>query len=154
LGTVGAGLFTRSATNLDMKTLLGVGRDRSPIKVQKTINIHAPVEEVFGFWTDYQNFPRFMSNVREARPTGEGRSHWIVAGPGGLPVEWTAEVTRMIPNRLLEWKCAPGSTIRHCGLIHFEPVHEGSTRIHIELSYLPLGGAVGHALARLFGSDP
>ena len=57
LGTVGFGLFMRSATNLEMKTLLGVGRDRQPIRVQKTINIHAPVEQVFGFWTDYGNFP-------------------------------------------------------------------------------------------------
>ncbi len=154
LGTVGAGLFMRSATNLDMKTLLGVGRDRRPIKVLKTVNIHASVEEVFGFWTDYRNFPRFMSNVREARPTSDGRSHWTVAGPAGLPVEWTAEVTRMVPNKMIEWKSAPGSTIRHCGVVHFEPVHEGSSRVHIELSYYPIGGAIGHALARFFGSDP
>ena len=84
----------RSAANMDMKSLLGVGRDRRPIKVRKTINIHAPVEQVFDFLTDHRNFPRVMSNVREARPMGDRRSHWVVAGPGGAPIEWTAEVTQ------------------------------------------------------------
>lgn len=154
LGAVGFGLFMRSATNLEMKSLLGVGRDRQPIKVQKTINIHAPVEHVFGFWSDYRNFPRFMTNVREARPTGNGRSHWIVAGPAGLPIEWTAEIAQQVPNKLLAWKSLPGSIVRHSGVIHFEPIHEGSTRVHIEMCYHPIGGAIGHTLAKLFGSDP
>ena len=154
LGTAGFGLFMRSATNLDMKSLLGVGRDRRPIKVRKTINIHAPVEQVFDFWTDYRNFPHFMTNVREAHPTGHGRSHWIVAGPAGMPIEWTAQVTEMVRNELLSWKSAPGSAITHWGVIRFEPVHEGSARVHIELCYYPPAGAIGHALARVFGSDP
>jgi len=154
LGTVGFGLFMRSATNLETKSLLGVGRDRRPIKVRKTINIHAPVEQVFDFWTDYYNFPRFMTNVREARPTGDGRSHWTVAGPAGLPIEWTAQVTELVRNKLLAWKSVPGSAISHSGVIHFEPTHEGSSRVHIELCYYPPAGAIGHALARLFGSDP
>jgi uncharacterized membrane protein len=144
----------RSATNRGMKTLLGVGQDRQPIKVQKTINIHAPVEQVFDFWTDYRNFPRFMSRVREARPLGEGHSHWIVAGPAGLPIEWTAEITNQVTNKLLAWKSLPGSTVRHCGVVHFEPTHEGSTRVHIDMSYHPIGGSIGHAVARFFGSDP
>jgi uncharacterized membrane protein len=154
LGAMGFGLFMRSATNREMKSLLGVGHDRQPIKVRKTINIHAPVEQVFDFWTDHRNFPRFMSRVREARPLGEGRSHWIVAGPAGLPIEWTAEITEQVPNKLLAWKSLPGSTVRLCGVVHFEPTHEGSTRVHIEMSYHPIGGAIGHAVARFFGSDP
>jgi uncharacterized membrane protein len=154
LGTMGFGLFMRGATNREMKTLLGIGQGRQPIKVQKTINIHAPVEQVFDFWTDHRNFPRFMSKVREARPIGEGRSHWIVAGPAGLPIEWTAEITKQVPNKLMEWKSMPGSTVMHCGVVHFEPVHEGSTRVHIEMCYHPIGGVIGHALARFFGSDP
>lgn len=154
LGTVGFGLFMRSATNLDMKSLLGVGRDRRPIKVRKTINIHAPVEEVFDFWTDYRNFPHFMANVREVWPAGHGRSHWIVAGPAGLPIEWTSQITELVRNKLLSWKSVPDSAISHSGVIRFEPIHEGSTRVHIELCYYPPAGAIGHALARVFGSDP
>jgi uncharacterized membrane protein len=154
LGAMGFGLFMRGATNREMKNIFGVGQDRQPIKVRKTITIHAPVEQVFDFWADYRNFPRFMSRVREARPTGEKRSHWIVAGPAGLPIEWTAEITRMVENKSLEWKSLPGSTVRHSGVVHFEPIHEGSTRVHIEMCYHPIGGAIGHAVARFLGADP
>jgi uncharacterized membrane protein len=95
-----------------------------------------------------------MSNVREVWHAGNGRSRWIVAGPAGLPIEWTAQVTEMVRNELLSWKSESGSPIRHSGVIHFEPVHEGSTRVHIELCYHPPAGAIGHTLAKLFGSDP
>src|SRR5262245_61046706 len=111
LGTAGFGLFMRSATNLEMKTLLGMGRQRQPIKVQKTINIHAPVEQVFDFWADHRYFPRFMANVREARPTGDGRSHWIVSGPAGITIEWNAELTAMVPDQLMDRQGLPGSTV-------------------------------------------
>ena len=78
----------------------------------------------------------------------------IVSGPAGLPIEWTAEITEHVPNKLLAWKSLPGSTVQHGGVVHFEPIHEGSTRVHIEMCYHPIGGAIGHALAKLLGSDP
>src|SRR5262245_8422149 len=154
LGTVGFGLFMRGVTNLDMKSLLGIGRDCRAVEVQKTININAPIERVFEFWTNYQNFPRFMSNVREVMPAGSGRSHWVVAGPGGVPVEWTAEITEMLPNSLLAWRSISGSLINHTGVIHFEPNRDKGTRVQIKLCYHPLAGAIGHTLAKLFASDP
>jgi uncharacterized membrane protein len=144
----------RGITNLDIKSLVGVGRDCRALEVQKTINISAPVEKVFEFWTNYQNFPRFMSNVREVSSIGEGRSHWIVAGPAGVPVEWTAEITELVPNKLLAWRSINGSIINHMGIVHFERNRDNGTRVHIRFCYNPLAGAVGHALAKLFGSDP
>jgi uncharacterized membrane protein len=153
-GTVGFGLFLRGVTNRDLKSLIGLGRECRPVEVQKTININAPVERVFEFWTNYQNFPRFTSNVREVRPSGEGRSHWIVAGPAGVPVEWTAEIAEFVPNKLLAWRSIDGTVVNHAGVIHFEPNREGGTRVHIRLCYHPLAGAVGHALAKILGSDP
>jgi uncharacterized membrane protein len=154
LSAVGFGLLMRGATNREMKSLVGLGHDCRPIEVQKTININAPVERVFEYWTNYQNFPHFMSNVREVRPTGTGRSHWVVAGPAGVPIEWTAEITEMIPNKRLAWRSIPGSVIDLAGVIHFDANHNGGTRVQIKLCYQPLAGAIGHALAKIFGSDP
>jgi uncharacterized membrane protein len=153
-GTVGFGLLLRGVTNRDMKSLIGLGRDCRAVEVQKTININAPVESVFKFWTNYQNFPRFMSNVREVRSSGEARSHWIVAGPAGVPVEWTAEITELVPNKLLAWRSIDGTVVNHTGVIHFEPNREDGTRVQIRLCYHPLAGAIGHALAKILGSDP
>src|SRR5438552_2177895 len=74
LGTVGFGLFLRSMTNLPLNRLTGIGCRRRAVDVQKTINIAAPVEEVYDFWTNFENFPRFMSHLQEVRDLGNGRS--------------------------------------------------------------------------------
>jgi uncharacterized membrane protein len=152
LGLSGGALVARAATNRDLKSLLGFGE--RGITVQKTIHVSAPVEQVFGFWTDYQNFPRFMHNVRDVRQVAENRSHWVVAGPAGVPVQWTAEVTHVVPGELIEWRSISESAVRHHGHVHFEPHGDGGTQVRVHLSYLPPAGAFGHAVATMFGADP
>jgi uncharacterized membrane protein len=154
LGLAGLGVLVRSLTNMDASRLTGIGAGRRAVEVQKTININAPVEKVFDFWTHYGNFPHFMSNVREVRDHGNGRSHWVVAGPAGIPVSWEAEITQYEPNRILAWKSIERSIVENAGIIHFQPNDRGGTRVHIQLAYNPPGGALGHALARVFGADP
>src|SRR5262249_32633492 len=129
-------------------------RMRRAVDVQKTMRIHAPVDQVFDFFALYENFPKFMSNVKEIRDLGSDRSHWIVRGPAGGAVEWDAVVTRFEPGRALAWRSVEGSPIPNAGTIRFEELSEGVTRVDIKLSYAPPGGALGHAAAALFGTDP
>jgi uncharacterized membrane protein len=152
LGLSGTALLARAATNRDLASLAGFGK--RGITVQKTIYVAAPVERVFDFWTDYQNFPRFMHNVRDVRPVADRRSHWVVAGPAGVPVQWTAEVTGLIPGELIEWRSVSDSDVRHEGAVRFVGTTDGGTRLNVELSYLPPAGAFGHAVATMFGADP
>jgi uncharacterized membrane protein len=152
LGISGGALVARAASNRDLATLLGFGE--RGITVQKTIYVAAPIERVFDFWTDYQNFPRFMHNVRDVRQLPDNRSHWVVAGPAGVPVQWTAEVTRVIPGELIEWRSISDSDVRHEGEVHFVGTTDGGTRISVRLAYIPPAGAFGHAVATMFGADP
>ena len=151
----GLGLLARAGTNLEARRLTGIGARRRAVDVQKTITIDAPVETVFAFWTAYENFPRFMSRVLDIRPsTREGQSHWRVAGPAGVPVEFDAEVSAFEPNRTFGWRTIEGSPVAHSGLVHFEPTGDGRTRVHIRMSYNPPGGWLGHGVAAAFGVDP
>jgi uncharacterized membrane protein len=152
LGLSGSALLARAATNRDLRSLLGFGE--RGITVRKTIHVAAPVERVFGFWTDYQNFPRFMHNVREVLQVAENRSHWVVAGPAGVPVQWTAEITRVVPGEVIEWRSVSDSDVRHEGAVRFVGTTDGGTRLSVELSYIPPAGAFGHAVATMFGADP
>jgi uncharacterized membrane protein len=147
-------LLVRAATNREFSSLVGVGENCRGVNVQKTINVNAPVERVFAFWRDYQNFPRFMTNVRDVRVLDEHRSQWIVSGPAGVPIDWISEVTRIVPNRRIEWRSEPGSPVHHIGAVHFDPNGNGGTRLDIQLCYVPPAGALGHAVAKVFGSDP
>jgi uncharacterized membrane protein len=154
LGTAGLALLARAATNMEWKRLVGVGAGRRAVEVHKTINIDAPVEEVFDFWANYENFPRFMAHLSEVRDLGNGRSHWVASGPAGVSVTWNAVLTRFVPDEVLAWRSEPGSLIANAGIIRFEPMMDGSTRVDIRLCYNPPAGALGHLAALIFGIDP
>jgi uncharacterized membrane protein len=154
LGLLGLGMATRGVTNLPASRLVGVGAGHRAVDVQKTVNINAPVGEVFGFFSRYDSFPQFMHNVRDVRDHGTGYSHWTVAGPAGVTVEWDAELTEFEPHRRIAWQSVPGSTVDNAGVIQFQENPDGSTKVDIRLSYNPPGGALGHLVAKMFGSDP
>ena len=148
-------LLARAGTNLETRRLLGIGPERRAVDVQKTINIGAPVETVYRFWASYENFPHFMSRVLTVRPSSRpGQSHWTVAGPGGTPIAFDAELTQQIENQVLAWRTIPGSIVGHAGIVRFDPTADGRTRVHIRMSYNPPGGWFGHEVAKAFGVDP
>jgi uncharacterized membrane protein len=95
-----------------------------------------------------------MHNVKDVRQVADRRSHWVVAGPAGVPVQWTAEVTGLVPGELIAWRSVRNSDVRHEGAVHFVGTTDGGTRVSVELSYIPPAGAFGHAVAAIFGADP
>lgn len=154
LGLLGAALLTRSLTNLSPERLVGIGEGRQSIAVHKATTIFAPVDQVFDFFSHYDNFPAFMSHVREVEDRGDGRSHWTVDGPGGIPVQWDAELTAKETNRRIAWRSTDGSIVAHEGEIRFQPTEGGATRVEVHLEHSPPAGALGHAVATAFRRDP
>ena len=134
--------------------MLGIGGKSGAVEFDKTVHIHAPVEEVYGFWSKFENFPKFMTHLKEVRHLENGRWHWVAAGPGGVSIPWDARITEEKPNQLLAWSSVPGSVIRTEGRVRFDKEPDGSTRVSIHLSYSPPAGVLGHAVAWLFGADP
>jgi uncharacterized membrane protein len=151
---IGLGLMARGVANMPVKRLVGVDTGRRAIDLQKTVNVDAPVEEVFKFWQNYENLPRFMANVEEVRDMGDGHSHWVVKGPANTTLEWEARITSLVPNKVLAWRSLPGSVVGHAGIINFEPNQRGGTQVDVKLSYRPPAGAMGHLAASLFGHNP
>jgi uncharacterized membrane protein len=154
LGAAGAVLLLRALANRPFFRLLGIGAGRQAIEFQKTITVRAPLEDVFEFWMNFENFPRFMAHLCEVKRLGEGRYRWVAKGPVGIPMSWDAEVTRVIPNKVIVWRSVPGAAIRNAGIVHFEQNPDGTTRLDIRMSYNPPAGVIGHAVASLFGADP
>ncbi|MFO7188953.1 MAG: SRPBCC family protein [Pseudomonadota bacterium] len=152
-GLLGSALLVRAAANRDLRCVVGLDERHDAVEVQKTIHIDAPVPEVYAFWTDIGNFPRFMSHVREVTRLDEERTRWVVSGPAGVPVEWIARVTRRVPEQLIEWCADEGSTVRHRGVVRFDPEGQG-TRVQVRLRYTPPAGLIGHVVATLLGADP
>jgi uncharacterized membrane protein len=155
MALVGGTLLTiRGATNLGVGRSLGLGGGRRSIDVRKTIELEAPVEQAYDLWNRFETFPEFMSHVREVQRTSEDRSHWVVAGPGGVPIEFDAVVTRRVPNEVIAWKSEDGEAVRHSGIVRFEPAGDDRSRVDVQLTYNPPAGVIGHAVNDLFGTDP
>jgi uncharacterized membrane protein len=152
LSTAGLVLTTRSVTNMDTRSLLGIGGEKA-IKIRKAINIDAPIDEVYQFWRNFENFELFMEHVKEVSVQGD-ISTWKVAGPAGTTVEYQSRMTRDVPNESIAWETLPGSQVQHSGFVRFDPSTTGGTRVSVQLDYLPPAGELGHVVAELFGVDP
>jgi uncharacterized membrane protein len=159
LGLVGAALVVRSVTNMPFDRLIGVGAGRRPITVWKSITIEAPIYDVFTWLVAWERWPHWMSHVREVTSRGGSgvvgeRTHWVVDGPAGATVEWDAETTRFVPPALVAWRTLEGSPVAHAGTITLARTDTGATRLDVELTYNPIAGAAGQALAALLRRDP
>jgi uncharacterized membrane protein len=154
LRTLGTGMVVSSAgrESLFGSSLPMIDRRRA-VDIQKTLYIEAPVDQVYAFWSNYENFPLFMSHVREVEDLGGGRSRWSVSGPGGVPIEWHASLTQQTPNEVIAWRSEPGSMLENAGIIRFTSSGSG-TRVDLRFCYLPPAGGAGQAVAELLGSDP
>jgi uncharacterized membrane protein len=123
------------------------------IKVERTITVNRPREEVYHFWRQLENLPRFMDHLESVTVLDEDRSHWVAKAPAGTKVEWDATIQDEIENELIAWRSLPGSDIDNAGSVHFIPAGDG-TEVRVVLSYDAPAGRVGAAVAKLLGEEP
>ncbi len=123
--------------------------------VIKTVTINKSAEELYNFWRNFENLPRFMWNLESVKVTGDRRSHWVAKGPAGMKVEWDAETTEDIPNQRIAWRSVEGSQIQHWGQVIFQQLPgDRGTIVKSEIRYLAPGGTLGKMFAKAFGSAP
>ncbi len=131
-----------------------VGRGQS-IKVEQSVTINRPVLEVYRFWRNFGNLPRFMDHLESVTVIDETRSHWVAKGPAGTRVEWDAVIHNEVDDELIAWRSLPGSEVNNAGSVHFTPTANGNaTEVRVVLSYEPPAGRVGAAFARFLGEEP
>jgi uncharacterized membrane protein len=157
---VGAGLAYRGARGRSrVYRALGIRSvreaDRSGIVVEKAVTIGRPLEEVYRFWRDFENLPRFMRHLESVRPGPGRRSHWVARGPAGRRIEWDAELTDEQPHRRLAWRTVAGADVEHAGRVEFQSGRAGGeTVVQVTLTYRAPAGQVGAVVARLLGEEP
>jgi uncharacterized membrane protein len=123
-------------------------------RIHESFTIMKSPDELYRFWRDLSNLPRFMRNVRSVESNG-ARSHWVVGGPGDRTYEWDAEIVRDEPGRVISWRTVGDADVQNSGVVTFRPATGGrGTVVEVVLEYDPPGGAAGAALARLFGTRP
>lgn len=122
-------------------------------KVEKSIQIQRPAQELFDVWRDLSNLPRIMKHLQSVTETGNLRSHWIAKGPLGVTVQWDAEILNEDPGRMLSWRSIPGGQVDTAGSVHFREAGPGGTELRLSMKYNPPGGKLAANLAWLMGNS-
>ena len=125
-----------------------VGTRRRSADLHFSFTVDRPVEQVFAFCADFENFPRFIGALKEVRDTGDGRSHWCASTPRGGTIEWSATTTKFVTNSVIGWQSVADAPVETTGLLRFSP--EGrSTCMCVALRYRVVDGTIADALAAL-----
>jgi uncharacterized membrane protein len=133
----------------------GVRTEDGAISITVRLAINRSPEELYRYWRDLSNLPRFMKHLHEVKITGERRSHWTAKGPAGSTVEWDAEIIDDRPNESIAWRSLEGADVDHAGSVRFEPApRDHGAFVTVEMQYRPPMGTLGAAVAAWFGEDP
>jgi uncharacterized membrane protein len=127
----------------------------SGVRVEQVVTINRAIDDVYAFWRDFGNFPRFMRHLTEVEVLDDKRSRWRAKAPAGLSVQWDAEILQDRPNEWIAWRSLPGSEVANSGSVRFSPAPGArGTEVRVQLEYSPPAGAVGRSIAWLFGEEP
>lgn len=144
----GLALIGAAVSGPVLESLRRSGTQRRSAQLRLSLVVGQPVESVFAFVADFENFPCFIGALRRVRDYGDGRSHWCASTPSGGTLEWDTVTTKYVPYRVIAWQSVPGSPVCMTGLMRFVP-EDGQTCLRLELGYEVRTGKLGDALVAL-----
>lgn len=142
-------------TALDLLCAKQLSTTHKGIHAHSSIIINRSPEEVYQFWRNFKNLPRFMHHLESVAELDGARSHWVAKGPAGSTVEWDAEMIADIPGEVITWRSLENADVDNAGAVRFERAAGGrGTIVKVTIEYNPPAGVVGAAVAKLFGEEP
>ncbi|WP_026735115.1 SRPBCC family protein [Fischerella sp. PCC 9605] len=156
MALAGGGLIYQGATKQSTikQVQEAVGMNQA-IKVEKTVTINKPADELYRFWHNFENLPKFMKHLKHVKVYNDKRSHWIANAPLGQSVEWDADILEDRENEFISWASVEGADVDNSGFVRFTKAPgDRGTEVKVVMEYNPPGGALGAAIAKLFGEEP
>lgn len=119
------------------------------LHIEKVVTIGLPPQQVYEFWRNLENLPRFMKHLESVQVTGERTSHWTAVGPGGIRAEWDAEMMEDTPGQQISWHSVGEADVPNKGTVEFKqaPGNKGC-EVRVAIDYYPPGGMAGKAAAK------
>ncbi len=129
------------------------GKRKGVLKAETSVTVNRPAEQVYRYWRNFENFPKFMYHVHSVKADG-AKSHWVARGPAGAQIEWNAAMIQDVANKFIAWRSIDGD-VPNSGSVRFRPAPgDQGTEITVEVEYSVPGGPLGEIVAKLFGEDP
>src|SRR5258705_8196562 len=107
-------------TALDLMCAQQLSKGRKGIHARSSIIVNRTPDEVYEFWHNVTNLPRFMRHLESVGDLGDGRSRWLAKGPAGISVVWDAEIVADIPGEVISWRSLDKSDVQNAGAVRFE----------------------------------
>lgn len=121
----------------------------SNVNIRISNVIDKPVSEVYAFWRNLENLPKFMNHLDSVKSISSTISEWTAKGPGGIgKLSWNAEIIRDEKEKLLSWNSIEGSSIKNAGKVVFKAKGK-ATELDITISYQAPLGIAGESAAKL-----
>ena len=105
-------------------------------KVVKSILVNVPVSTAYNQWTQFEDFPQFMSGITSVTHLSDDTLQWV-AQIAGVKRQWEAKILQQIPDQKVAWAATSGAT--NAGEVRSEDVGGGQTSVHLSLEYEPEG---------------
>jgi uncharacterized membrane protein len=165
LAGLGTGLLYRGLQRFRGPSTSGLGRRKikpsQAVKIEDSVIVHRPHEDLFRFWRQLENLPHFMDEIQTIEILSPTRSRWVMKiptmehVPGPSTVEWEAEIINEKEHESIGWRTVGHSDVEHAGSVQFKPVdHGSSTEVRVTLQYSPVGGMIGAGVLKMLGEDP
>lgn len=104
-----------------------------------TVTVNAPVHQVYELFTHFNDFPKFMTFVKEVTYRDDQNSHWVADIVGRH--EWDAVNESWIPDQQIGWRSTDG--LENSGRVTFTPQGDDQTQVTVAISYNPPAGFLG-----------
>ena len=171
LGVVGGAFALRGATRhcqlydaLDVdtseKSLFARGKEQAKTwletetEVIKSVTINKPAAELYKFWRDFENLPKFMNHLESVKVINQKKSEWTAKAPLGYEVTWEAQISQDVENKLIAWRSIEGSQIPNSGKVEFNETKDRGTEVKVTIRYEPPAGKIGELAAKVLTEEP
>lgn len=122
-------------------------KSHGDINIKSIIN--KPVNEVYDFWRNLENLPKFMTHLESVKSIDNKTSEWVAKGPSGIgSLSWKAQIIHEQREKLLSWQSMADSSIENSGRVSFKSLGQ-STEIEVTISYKAPLGTAGELAAKL-----
>jgi uncharacterized membrane protein len=122
-------------------------------QIEVAVEIDRSCADIFAFYQDFRNLPKFLGDVMEVEILGPDRSRWTIEGPFGIRAHWNIEVAERVPNQLIRYRIADSDFATAAWELHFSEGSNSNQTIVRETLIAPLGKFERMAMA-LIGKFP
>ena len=104
--------------------------------IEKSIEVRVPARTAYDQWTQFTEFPRFMSWIKSAEQLDARHVRWH-AQVAGKELEGEMEICEQIPDKRIAWRSVSGPP--NAGVVTFHRLSDERSKIMLQVDYEPVG---------------